>query len=64
MGLRDWVNRMFGGSGEEAFDRAEEEHDFEPRVDIDAIKADVESARVAGETTSAAADRMSDPDAP
>jgi hypothetical protein len=64
MGLRDWFNRMFGGSGEEAFDRAEEEKDFEPRVDIDAIKVDAESARIAGEANPAAAERMSDPDAP
>jgi hypothetical protein len=57
MGLHKWFNKMFGGSGEAT------EHDSEPPVDIDAIKADTESARIAGEASPAAAERMSDPDA-
>ena len=64
MGLSDWLKKMFGGSGDEAFDHAEEEQDFEPRVDIDAIKADTESARMAGEASPADAERLSDADAP
>jgi hypothetical protein len=63
MALRDWLNRLFGGSGEQAYDRAEEEHDFEPPIDIDAIKADERAGRIAGETGPADAERLSDPDA-
>jgi hypothetical protein len=65
MGLSDWFKKLFGGGdGEQAYDRAEEEQDFEPRVDIDAIRADEEAGRIAGETDPADAERMSDPDAP
>jgi hypothetical protein len=64
MALRDWFKKLFGGDGERAYDLAEEEQGFQPRVDIDAIRADTESARVAGETSPAEAERMSDPDAP
>jgi hypothetical protein len=62
--LRDWLGTLFGGDGRQAYDRAEEEQDFEPRVDIDAIRADEEAGRIAGETGPADAERLGDPDAP
>jgi hypothetical protein len=63
MGLRELFGRMFGGSGEQAYNRAEEERAFEPRVDIDAIRADEEAARFVGKGELADAERLSDPDA-
>jgi hypothetical protein len=64
MGLREWFNRLFSVSGEEAYNRAEEEQDFEPRVDIDAIRADQAAGRLAGETGPAEEERLGDyPDA-
>ena len=53
MALSDWLKKLFG--------RGEE--DSEPRVDIDAIRADQEAARFAGESIPAAAERFGDPDA-
>jgi hypothetical protein len=63
VGLRDWFNKLLGGGGEQAYNRAEEEHDFELRVDIDAIKADKQSALTIGELEPNEAERLSDPDA-
>jgi hypothetical protein len=53
-----------GGNGEQAYDRAEEEQDFEPPVDIDAVKADEQAAMTVGEVEPNEAERLSDPDAP
>jgi hypothetical protein len=55
MALRDWFKKLFGDEGEE---------DSEPPVDIDAIKADQESARFAGEAIPSAAERFAPPDEP
>jgi hypothetical protein len=63
MALRDWFKKLFAGDGEQAYNRAEEEQDFEPRVDIDAIRADEEAGRIAGETGPSEAERLGDPDA-
>jgi hypothetical protein len=64
MRIREWFSRLFAGDGEQAYDRAEEEHDFEPRVDIDAIRADQAAGRLAGETGPAEEERLGDyPDA-
>lgn len=64
MGLRQWFDRLFGKSGEQDFDRAEEEPDFEPPIDIDAIKADEQASLAVGEREPNEPERLSDPDAP
>ncbi len=64
MAISDWFKKLFRSDGEQAYDQAEEEQDFEPRVDIDGIRADEESGRIAGETGPSEAERLSDPDAP
>jgi hypothetical protein len=64
MGFRHWLSRLFGSSGEQEFDRAEEERDFEPRVDIDAVKADRQAELSFIEKEPNEPGRLSDPDAP
>ena len=64
MGFRQWLDRLFGKSGEQEFDRAEEDQDFEPPVDVDATKADQQSSMLVGEREPNEPERLSDPDAP
>ena len=63
MGFRQWLSRLFGSSGEEQFDRAEEERVLEPPVDVDAIKADQQAELGFLEKEPNEPERLSDPDA-